>query len=104
MKNNKIKTLRNSNRWSQEMLARKLKVSRSTIASWESGVTEPNIMRLIQLSQLFKTSIDEIVNNTKSDMKNLELQIVVELFNLNVSDKTKVLTFITQLKNKNGGL
>jgi len=43
---------------SQEELAERLEVSRSTIAKWEAGNGMPKISNLIALSRLFGVSID----------------------------------------------
>ena len=53
---------------SQEMLGEKINVSRQTISNWESGETYPNSEQLKLLSQVFKVSIDELVDN---DIKNV---------------------------------
>lgn len=53
---------------SQEMLGEKINVSRQTISNWESGETYPNSEQLKLLSQVFKASIDELVDN---DIKNV---------------------------------
>ena len=52
---------------SQEMLGEKINVSRQTISNWELGETYPNSEQLKLLSQVFKVSIDELVDN---DIKN----------------------------------
>lgn len=47
----------------QESLAEKLCVDRSTVAKWESGVAYPRFEMLQQLSILFSCSIDEIARS-----------------------------------------
>ena len=39
----KVQKLRNQNKWTQEQLAEKLYVSRTTVSKWESGKGYPNI-------------------------------------------------------------
>lgn len=56
-----IKFYRSEKKWTQEELARKLRISRQTISKWELGKSYPDIENLIYLSKLFKISLDELV-------------------------------------------
>ena len=56
-----IKTLRNKAGWSQQVLADKLGMGRSTLAEYERGKTEPNIDTLIKLTELFSISLDQLI-------------------------------------------
>ena len=49
----KLKIIRKSKGITQESLASKLSVSRQAVAKWESGMAYPDIINLIQLSELF---------------------------------------------------
>ena len=66
--NKKLMHLRKLNGWSQEELADKLNVSRQTISNWELGDTSPDAKKLIQISKLFDTSVNELLgtNNSKN--------------------------------------
>lgn len=46
---------------SQKELANKLHVSNQSISHWETGYSEPSIPQLIQLADIFDTTIDELV-------------------------------------------
>lgn len=46
---------------SQEELAERIFVSRQTISNWETDRTYPDVQSLLLLSELFETSIDELV-------------------------------------------
>ena len=59
----KIAHLRIVNNISQEGLARKLNVSRQSISKWESGESLPQIDKVVELSQLFKVTTDELLND-----------------------------------------
>ncbi len=54
---------------SQEELAERIFVSRQTISNWETDRTYPDVQSLLLLSELFKTSIDELV---KGDVEAME--------------------------------
>ena len=60
---NKIMTLRKKNNMSQEELAEKVGVTRQTISKWELEETSPDITQAKNLSNIFKVSLDELVNN-----------------------------------------
>ncbi len=62
---------------SQEQLGNLIGVSRQTVSKWELGETTPEMEKLIQLSRIFKTSIDKLVGNDyaepqQSDLKQAE--------------------------------
>ncbi len=58
--NEKLIKLRKASGLSQEELGNKIDVARQTISKWELGETEPEMSKLIELSNLFKVSIDEL--------------------------------------------
>ena len=54
-------TLRKQQGLSQEQLGYELGVTRQTVSKWELGITTPEMDKLIQLSDFFHISIDELV-------------------------------------------
>lgn len=58
-----LQTLRKSRGLSQEKLAEILGISRQAVAKWEVGQSYPDVAKLIALSEFFKVSIDELVND-----------------------------------------
>ncbi len=62
----KLMLLRNQYRLSQEELAERIGISRQAVAKWESGKAVPDINNLIQLSNIFKISIDRLVKEEES--------------------------------------
>jgi transcriptional regulator with XRE-family HTH domain len=62
----KLQVLRRERGLSQENLAESIGISRQAIAKWESGKSYPDINNLIQLSDLFKVSIDKLVRDEDS--------------------------------------
>ena len=64
---NRIKQLRTEKEMRQTELARILKIGQATMSNWETGRSEPDYDALIEMSQIFGTSIDYILGN--SDIK-----------------------------------
>lgn len=60
----KIIDLRKKNGWSQEELAEKLGVSRQSVSKWESGMSVPDLNKIIAMSELFGVSTDYLVKDT----------------------------------------
>lgn len=54
---------------SQDELAARIYVSRQTISSWENDKTYPDVQSLLLLSQVFGTTIDELVRGDVDTMK-----------------------------------
>ncbi|MCZ8518213.1 MULTISPECIES: helix-turn-helix domain-containing protein [Paenibacillus] len=59
----KLNTERKKMGWSQEELAAKLFVSRQSISKWENGQNYPSIEIIINLSDLFGVTIDELLRS-----------------------------------------
>lgn len=68
----KLKEHRNRLGLSQEEVAERIFVSRQTISNWETDRTYPDVQSLLLLSELFDTSIDELV---KGDVATMEKAI-----------------------------
>ena len=64
----RLKLLRNEKNLLQKELADKLNISRSTIASWESGNRIPELGAIEKLSDFFEVSIDYLLG--KTDFRN----------------------------------
>ncbi|MDE6408188.1 MAG: helix-turn-helix domain-containing protein [Anaeroplasmataceae bacterium] len=77
--------LRKEFNMSQEDLANQIHVTRQTISKWELGITVPDMDILIDLSKLFRISIDELVGN--DEKKKVE-----------VKPRSKVYEYVSQRK------
>lgn len=55
----------------QDEVAKKLNVSRTTISSWETGRTLPDIEKLVYLSKLYDLSLDQLINEEPEIMKTI---------------------------------
>jgi len=62
MINMNLKKLRKAHRFTQEEIADKIGVSRQAVAKWESGETIPDISNCIALSELYRVTLDDLVN------------------------------------------
>lgn len=81
-----LSALRQKKHFSQELLAQKLFVSRQSISKWENGESEPNIDKLIAISEILSVNLDFLLAGyTHSDA------LILELKNLNKSFKNPVL-------------
>ncbi|PYI52540.1 transcriptional regulator [Paenibacillus flagellatus] len=56
-----ITRLRKQRRWSQQVVADRLKIAKSTYAGYESGYREPSLDTMRLLAELFEVSLDELV-------------------------------------------
>ena len=59
----KIIDLRKKNGWSQEELAEQLSVSRQSVSKWESGMSVPDLNKIIAMSELFGVSTDYLLKD-----------------------------------------
>lgn len=68
-----IKYLRNKHKYSQQELADKLSVPRSSLSDYERGHTQVSIEGLIRLSEIFDVSIDDLL---KTNLSHRDLEII----------------------------
>lgn len=59
---NNLRFLRQRDGYTQRFLANYLNIDRSTYTYYEVGKTEPKMVKLQALSQLFQVTIDELIN------------------------------------------
>lgn len=71
---NKLKKARNDTGLTQREVAEELKISKSTIASYETGRTQPDIEMLGTLADFYNVSVDWLLgtkgNNKKEEYSN----------------------------------
>lgn len=65
----KIKQRRNELGITQETLAEKINVSRSTVSNWEIGRNYPDIQTIVSLSDELDISLDELLKEDKVVVK-----------------------------------
>lgn len=88
----KLREVRTASGLSQEIAAEKINVSRQTISNWETEKTYPDIISIIQLSDLYNISLDDLLKGDKKMMEHLE-----ESTNVVKSNKKLIGAFILNI-------
>lgn len=67
----KIRLLRHQKGWSQEDVAKRLDISIPAFSKIETGITDINLSRLEQISNLFEMTVVQLLtfNETEQDLK-----------------------------------
>lgn len=68
----KLKDARMKSGFTQETVAEKINVSRQTISNWENEKSYPDIISVIALSDLYSTSLDDLLKGDREMMEHLE--------------------------------
>ena len=67
----KIRELRENAGYSQAELARRLSVTRSSVNAWESGLSTPTAVYIVELAKLFRVTSDYLLGLDTSSTLNL---------------------------------
>ena len=101
---NTLKNLREVNNVTQEQLAEYLKVTRPTIAGYETKSRQPDYERLQKIADYFNVSIDYLVRGTSEDQQipvkegTLDQEVKIAYRNLSLESKQDVLRCIRLLE------
>ena len=68
----KLKDARMKSGFTQENVAEKINVSRQTISNWENEKSYPDIINVIELSNLYSISLDDLLKGDREMMEHLE--------------------------------
>ena len=68
----KLKNARVQSGMTQENVAEKINVSRQTISNWENEKSYPDIINVIELSNLYSISLDELLKGDEKMIEHLE--------------------------------
>lgn len=93
----KLTKLRKENNKSQEQLADKLGVSRQAVSKWESGISVPDMEKMMQLCKVLNCNLEDLLDDGVGANSNVKQNTEVK-FNWNVYYK-EVLDFITKTLN-----
>lgn len=66
-----IRSLREKAGFSQSELARRLSVTRSSVNAWESGLSAPTAVYIIELAKIFHVTSDYILGLDTSNQLNI---------------------------------
>ena len=86
MTGERIKQLRELHGYTQTSLAKKLGLSRSAVNAWEMGISIPSTQYLIELSSMFRVSVDFIL-----EIKDTES---IDISHLSDEEKSMIYTLI----------
>ena len=64
----KIILLRKKCGWSQEQLAEQLDISRQSVSKWESGMSIPDLDKIVKMSGLFGVSTDYLLKDEMDEI------------------------------------
>jgi len=101
---NNLKNLRESNNITQEQLAEYLKVSRPTVAGYETKSRQPDYERLEKIAEYFNVSIDYLITGYEQKNKEilkeniLDQEVLRSYRTLTIESKQDVLNYIQLLK------
>ena len=97
-----LKKIRKENNLSQEQLAEKLGVSRQAVSKWESGISYPEMDKVMQICQLFNININELIHENISEVteNKKEKENLSKLSNGFFNYITKVVNLFTSMKFK----
>lgn len=73
----KLKDARVKAGLTQEQVAEKIMVSRQTISNWENGKSLPDIVSIMNLSDLYQISLDELLKGDKKMKEKMEKDVKV---------------------------
>ena len=69
----KLKEARLNRDLTQEVIAEKLNVSRQTISNWENEKSYPDIISVIELSNLYSISLDDLLKGDDAMIEHLKV-------------------------------
>lgn len=101
---NNLKSLRETNNVTQEQLAEYLKVSRPTIAGYETKSRQPDYERLEKIAEFFNVSIDYLITGYDLEQKapvkesTLDQEVIRSYRGLTLESKQDALSYIRLLK------
>lgn len=96
----KLKSLRELRNWSQEELARRLKVSRSKIGNYEQGIREPGFEDLEAIADIFNCPVSYLIADDHPVIPQHTMDYAIKLSNLPPMAQAEVMNFIDYLEDR----
>ena len=101
----RLKTLRKNKKWTQKELANKLNIGLSQYNKYECGMHIPPIEKLIQISNLFDTTLDYLLKGNETDMTELHsiklMKRFREMVNFDEEEQDAILQVLDAMIMKN---
>lgn len=88
----RIVEFRNNLGITQAELGRKLGVTRSAVNTWEMGLSIPQLKHVVEMADIFHTTIDELVNTSK--------RVTVDITELDPKERQVIFNMVDCLKSK----
>jgi len=96
-----LKLLRLRRNMSQEELAGKLEITRSSHSGYENGTAEPNFTTLIRISAYFKISIDKLLKTDMNQLSDSQLEEIEKGYDIDLTgNKMRVLATTVDSSNR----
>ena len=89
----RVKYLREEKGFTQTTLANKLGISRSSVNSWEMGISNISIKNVVQLAIIFNVSSDFLLE--------LDKTTTIDASGLSIKQVSLILQFVEQIRNSN---
>ena len=93
----KLKDARANAGLTQEQVAEKIMVSRQTISNWENGKSLPDIISIINLSDLYRISLDELLKGDTKMKEKIEKDVKAADGNKRLILRTAILLFAVSI-------
>ena len=86
----RIAEMRNNLGITQAELGKKLGVTRSAVNSWEMGLSIPQLKHVIEMAEIFNTTVDSLINSSK--------QVLVDITTLAPKEQQFIFNMVDCLK------
>ena len=94
----RLKKLRNSMQISQKDFAQALNVSQQTVASWESGRTEPSHVALTEIADYFNVSTDYLLGHDAPALSDEQAILLKGFDTLNAAGRNLLVAVLDSLR------
>lgn len=98
----KLKEARMKMKFTQEMTAELLDVSRQTISNWENEKAIPDIISVIKLSEIYDMSLDDLLKGDEDMLKKIDKDVNVVKSNrrmMMIGWSVMLLAFLVSISN-----
>ncbi len=90
-----LKNLRTGRNLSQQQLADKLYVNRSSVANWEAGRRVPDLVIIMRIAQIFEVDVSALTRTADSSAESAEI-IVVDDENIMLRGAIQIISSVLQ--------